>query len=90
MKKVDIIKKISMTLSNEYPGIKLSIKLNKKLEKNLIEFEIFYNISKKNNTENKFKILDGGIKDRIIRKTKNLIKMSGLESKNINNSFIIM
>jgi hypothetical protein len=85
IKKIDQIKKISVKLSNEYPGIKLLMKSEIK-----IEIELFFNISKTNKKVNKFRMLDGGIKDRIIRKTKNLLKLDGIKASNIGNIFIII
>jgi hypothetical protein len=89
IKKIDQIKKISVKLSNEYPGIKLLIKFLMQSEIK-IEIEIFFNISKTNKKVNKFMMLDGGIKDRIIRKTKNLLKSDGIKASNIGNIFIII
>lgn len=83
IKKLNIIK---LKLVNEYPFINLFIKKTV----NTITIELYYNITK-NTAKNKFSILDGGIKDRIIRKTKNLIKQQKLNySLNSNNKYLFI
>lgn len=71
IKKLNVIKK---KLCEEFPYIDLIITQ----QKDKIKLELYY-CSLKNSTTNKFNMLDGGIKDRVIRKTKNLIKQYGLD-----------
>jgi hypothetical protein len=83
-KKIYLINKISNELKLEFPNISLEIK--KKIKSNII-FEIYF-LTNKNNI-NKFDIIDGGRKDRIIRKTRNLLKLSNILYKNHKNIFVI-
>ena len=75
-KKIYLINKISNELKLEFPNI--SLKIKKKIKSNII-FEIHY-LPNTNNTNNinKFDIIDGGRKDRIIRKTRNLLKFENI------------
>lgn len=86
-KKIYLINKISDELKLEFPNI--SLKIKKKIKSNII-FEIHY-LPNTNNTNNinKFDIIDGGRKDRIIRKTRNLLKLENIVYKNYKNIFVI-
>ena len=86
-KKIYLINKISDELKLEFPNISLEIK--KKIKSNII-FGIHY-LPNTNNTNNinKFDIIDGGRKDRIIRKTRNLLKFENIVYKNYKNIFVI-
>ena len=86
-KKIYLINKISDELKLEFPNI--SLKIKKKIKSNII-FEIHY-LPNTNNTNNinKFDIIDGGRKDRIIRKTRNLLKFENIVYKNYKNIFVI-
>lgn len=83
-KKIYLINKISDELTVEFPNIIL--KTNKKVSSNII-FEIYY--KSKSSDVNKFYMIDGGRKDRIIRKTKNLLKSKKISYSNRGNIFII-
>lgn len=85
--KIKLLKKINVKLKKEFTFVKLKAQMTK----NKIILEIFHNISKNksSNLENKFYMLDGGIRDRIIRKTKNLLKLNNFTFTNIKNIFII-
>lgn len=85
-KKIHLINKISDELTVEIPNIIL--KTNKKVSSNII-FEIYYNYKSKSSDVNKFYMIDGGRKDRIIRKTKNLLKSKKISYSNRGNIFII-
>jgi hypothetical protein len=65
------LNKINVKLSGEFPNTKI-IQSNIKSD----YFEIYYNNSK-TNKKNNFKILDGGTKDRILRRVKILLKNQG-------------
>lgn len=79
--KINTLKKINIKLSNEFPDIELKIfKVN-----NYIQIEIFNS----NTKENKFNIIDGGRKNRIIRKLKYLLKINDLEYSHKKNHFFI-
>ncbi len=68
--KINKINVIKNKLTNEYPYINvIVIKSNNKTY-----LELCYNPTKNTKNINKFNSLDGGIKDRIVRKTKNLLK----------------
>jgi hypothetical protein len=70
--KINVIKN---KLTNEYPYINvIVIKSNNKTY-----LELCYNPTKNIQNINKFNSLDGGIKDRIVRKTKNLLKQYKLD-----------
>jgi len=86
-KKINLINKISNELMTEFPNISLKIK---KKDSSYIIFEIYYlpNTTNTNNI-NKFDIIDGGRKDRIIRKTRNLLKLKNVVYKNHKNIFVI-
>ena len=86
LKKISIIKELNTKISQEFPNIILKIK---KITKTNIIFEIFYNITKSDNKINKFEIIDGGRKNRIIRKIKNLLKLNNTHNQNQKNIFII-
>lgn len=83
-KKIYLINKMSDKLKLEFPNISLKIK---KKNSSYIIFEIYY-LPNTNNT-NKFDIIDGGRKDRIIRKTRNLLKSTNIVYKNHKNIFVI-
>lgn len=83
-KKIHLINKISDELTVEFPNIIL--KTNKKVSSNII-FVIYY--KSKSSDVNKFYMIDGGRKDRIIRKTKNLLKSKNISYSNRGNIFII-
>lgn len=93
-KKIKLIKKISCALSLEFPNVKLVIK--KIIDTNIIFF-IFYSSNKTTKSidltdllkSNKFNMIDGGRKSRIIRKTKYLIKSHSIEYMNNKNVFAI-
>lgn len=76
MNKINIdINKINKKLSSEFPNTKIiiiDVKINK--------LEIFYNKSR-NNNKNNFYQLDGGTKDRIIRRVKILLSNEGFSFK---------
>lgn len=73
-------------MTTEFQNIGLEIK--KKIKSNII-FKIHYLTNKNTNNTNKFDIIDDGRKDRIIRKTKNLLKLSNIVYKNHKNIFVI-
>lgn len=83
-KKICFINKISDECKFQFPNTSLEIK--KKIKSNVI-FEIHYSTNK-NNT-NKFDIIDGERKDRIIRKTINLLKLANIVYKNHENIFVM-
>ena len=83
-KKINLINKISNELEIQFPNIIL--KINNIFQSNII-FEIYYKSNLSN--VNKFNIIDGGKKDRIIRKTKNLLKSKNTTYFNRKNIFII-
>lgn len=87
-KKFFIINEINKKLSLEFPNILLRIK--NMFSSNII-IEIYYIPTKQSlyNNTNKFNIIDGGRKDRIIRKTKILFKLKNIIYKNNKNIFII-
>lgn len=89
-KKIYLIKKISDELKLEFPNISLKIK---KKKSSYIIFVIYYlpntNNTTNTNNINKFNIIDGGRKDRIIRKTRNLLKLENIVYKNHKNIFVI-
>ncbi len=84
--KKNIINKLNAKLSNEFPEIRL--KIIKIVKLNII-FEIFHNISKLNSEINKFNMIDGGKKNRIIRKLKFLLNSMDIPNHNNSNVFII-
>ncbi len=81
-----LITKINDKISSEFPNIKIVYisKFNSKTK-----FEIFYNNTKNNKQINKFNILDGGTKDRIIRKIKYYLYISNIKSKIDKNIILI-
>lgn len=78
------LNKINFILSSEFPNTKIIMVDNK-----LNFFEIYYNNSK-TNKKNNFYSLDGGTKDRIIRRVKILLKNKKLTVKIIKNIFCII
>jgi len=86
MSKKIFINKLNDKLSKEFPEIQLKIT---KILKTYIIFEIFYNTTKSDSETNKFNIIDGGRKNRIIRKLKSLLNLINIQFHNIHNIFII-
>ena len=86
MNKKKLLNELNNELSQEFPDIKL--KIRKIIDKVYIIFEIFHNTNKSNNI-NKFEIIDGGKKNRIIRKLKSLINFRNISYKNNKNFFVI-
>lgn len=76
------LNKINLILSKEFPKTKLIL-----ANTNFSKLEIYYNSN--NNSNNNFNKLDGGTKDRIIRKIKILLLKYGIVSKNDKNIIII-
>lgn len=87
MNKKKLINELNNELSQEFPDIKL--KIIKIIDKLYIIFEIFHNTNKSNKNINKFEIIDGGRKNRIIRKLKSLINFRNISYKNNKNIFVI-
>jgi len=85
-KKLNLIKELSKKLFAEFPGI--VIKIKQKVKTNII-FEIFYNMKKTDSKTNKFNIIDGGRKNRIITKLKYLLKEYKTNYNNYQNVFVI-
>jgi hypothetical protein len=82
MNKINI-NKINKKISSEFPNTKIIICDNR-----VGSFEIYYNNSK-SIKKNNFNILDGGTKDRIIRRVKLLLSNKEYVLKNNKNIFII-
>lgn len=80
-----IIKKINTKLSEEYPNVIL-LYVGKADDK--IKTSLFYNSNKISNISNNFEMLDGGMKERIIRKTKYLLSEHNIIFINEKNYFI--
>ena len=81
------LSKINFVLSKEFPKTKLIL-----ANTDFSKLEIYYNSNNNlinNNSNNNFNKLDGGTKDRIIRKTKILLLKEGIVGKNNKNIIII-
>lgn len=85
-KKINLINMLSNKLLVEFPNITLK---TKKITKTNIIFEIFYNTTKTDTKINKFNIIDGGRKNRIITKLRYLLKEYNTNYNNNQNIFII-
>ena len=84
MNKINInINKINTKLLSEFPNTKILIS-----DIRINCFEIYYNNSK-NIKKNNFNILDGGTKDRIIRRVKLLLSNKEYVIKNNKNIIIL-
>jgi len=83
---INKINTINTKLSEEFPN--LTLKYANSIN-NKIKMCLFYNQNKISNITNNFEMLDGGIKDRIIRKTKYLLNNQKIIFSNKKHNFIL-